>query len=261
MSTTSVRSCVIILNDARKLSVIVPVYNEAAQLPELINVFMTVRFPIPVEWIFVDDRSTDGSGRLLEKGAATHGFRVLTQPVNSGKGAAVRRGIQASTGDIVAIQDADFEYDPHEIARLIEPILKDVADVVFGSRFLECSAATRQTFHYRVNWFLTALSNLMSGLCLTDMETCYKIFKGDLLRAMNLTSSRFGIEVELAAYTAKTAARFQELPISYTPRTRHQGKKITWRDGVAAIWHLVHYNWLIRGPGCFRHLPERYSKR
>src|SRR5438132_9716690 len=181
---------------------------------------MAVHCPIDREWIFVDDHSTDTSLAVLKSLSAKYPFKVIQQDKSQGKGAAVIRGIHAATGDIIMVQDADFEYDPAEIPMLIQPILDNKADVVFGSRFKRNSPQVRRTYHYFVNRFLTALSNLTSGLYLSDMETCYKLFRADLLKSMKLTSKRFGIEVELAAYVAKTRARLYELPISYYPRTR-----------------------------------------
>src|SRR5258708_5151474 len=218
-----------------KLSIIVPVYNEVTELPRLIERFMSVSCPIEREWILVDDHSTDASLALVQDSAAKHHFRVLAQEKNQGKGSAVIRGIHESTGDIIMVQDADFEYDPSEISQLIQPILDNKADVVFGSRFKPSSAQVHRTYHYFVNRFLTVLSNLMSGLYLSDMETCYKVFRSDLLKSMNLVSHRFGIEVELSAYVAKTRARLFEIPISYFPRTRLEGKKINWKDVLAAL--------------------------
>lgn len=240
------------------LSIIVPVYNEEAALPELIDMFMQVSCPIDREWIFIDDRSTDASLAVLQSLAAQHHFRVLAQETNQGKGAAVIRGIQEAKGDIILIQDADFEYDPNEIPRLIKPIVENHADVVFGSRFKHNTWQVHRTYHYFVNRLLTMLSNLLSGIYLTDMETCYKAFRGDLLKAMRLTSRRFGIEVELTAYAAKTKARIFEIPISYYPRTRLEGKKINWSDGVAALYHLIHYNVFTALDDCFKQLPLRY---
>ncbi len=189
--------------------------------------------PIEREWIFVDDHSTDRSLSILQSFAAKHHFLILSQEKNQGKGAAVIRGLGEATGDIIMIQDADFEYDPNEIPLLIQPILDDKADVVYGSRFKHTSPQVHRTYHYFANRLLTFLSNLMSGLYLSDMETCYKVFRSDLLKSMNLVSKRFGIEVELAAYIAKTKARLFEVPISYYPRTRPEGKKIDWKDGMS----------------------------
>jgi glycosyltransferase involved in cell wall biosynthesis len=241
-----------------KLSIVVPVYNEEIQLPRLVELFMSVPLPIEKEWIFVDDHSTDGSLAVLKSLTSKYPLKVLSQDKNQGKGAAVIRGIREATGDIIMVQDADFEYDPKEIPLLIQPILDNRADVVFGSRFKHSSFQVHRTYHYFVNRLLTALSNLMSGLYLSDMETCYKVFRADLLKSMNLTSRRFGIEVELSAYVAKTSARMFEIPISYYPRTRLEGKKINWTDGLAALRHLVYFNFIRSQKESFSNLPDRY---
>ncbi len=183
---------------------------------------------------------------------------VRPQGVSGGKGIAIAEGISRATGDFVIVQDADLEYDPADIARLLEPLLQDRADVVYGSRFRSDGIQVHRTFHYLINRVLTALSNLASGIYLTDMETCYKLFRADLVQSMDLRSERFGVEVELTANIAKVRARIVELPISYFPRTRLAGKKINWRDGVAALWHLVHYNLLTPIDRAYRDLPERY---
>jgi len=241
-----------------KLSIVVPVYNEEAELPRLITLFMNAPCPIEREWIFVDDHSSDGSLSVLNSLAAAHHFTVLTQEKNQGKGAGVIRGIREAMGDIIMVQDADFEYDPREIPLLLQPILDHRADVVFGSRFKQSSLQVHRTYHYFVNRLLTAMSNLLSGLYLSDMETCYKVFRADLLKSMNLVSQRFGIEVELAAYVAKTSARLFEIPISYYPRTRLEGKKINWKDGLAALRHLVYFNFARSFKDCFTNLPAAY---
>jgi glycosyltransferase involved in cell wall biosynthesis len=242
-----------------KASYVVPVYNEARHLEEVVDYLMRSPCPVEREWIFVDDCSKDDSLVILRKLAAKYGFRVIQQETNQGKGAAVIRGIQESTGDFILIQDADFEYDAADVPALLQPLIEGRADVTYGSRFKKSAYQVHRTYHYFVNRFLTVLSNLFSGLYLTDMETCYKVFRADLLKSMNLTSKRFGIEVELTAYIAKTAARVFELPISYYPRTRLQGKKINWKDGVAALWHLIRFNFLIKSEEAFRSLPKRYD--
>ncbi|MBI2604705.1 MAG: glycosyltransferase family 2 protein [Deltaproteobacteria bacterium] len=249
-----------------KVSIIVPVYNEEAHLAQVIEMLM--RSPAPVspatgapvsrEWIFVDDFSKDQSLRILNKMAVRHGFRVLAQPRNHGKGAAVIRGIHEATGEVILVQDADFEYDPADLPALIAPILEGRADVVYGSRFKKSASQVHRTYHYFVNRFLTLVSNLFSGIYLTDMETCYKVFRADLIKAMNLKCQRFGIEVEMTAYVAKIRARIFELPISYFPRTRLQGKKIGWKDGVAALYFLVRFNCFTSIAKAFTRVPARY---
>lgn len=242
----------------KTLSVVVPVFNEEAQLARVIDVLMESECPLEREWIFVNDCSSDGSAKILEKKSKEYNFRVLTHQKNRGKGASVIDGIKEATGELIMIQDADFEYDPHDIPSLLEPLISGKADVVFGSRFKKTATQVHRTYHYFVNRFLTVLSNMLSGIYLTDMETCYKIFRTDLLKAMNLRSTRFGIEVEMTAYLAKVRARIYELPISYYPRSYLQGKKINWRDGVAALYHLVEFNVFTPRHKAFSHIPERY---
>lgn len=244
-----------------KLSIIVPVYNEAAQLRAVVRAFMALELPYTVEWIFVDDCSTDGSDRILRDLAAIHDFKFLQQAQNAGKGAAVARGFAEATGDVWIVQDADFEYDPRDIPALVEPILSNRADVVLGSRFKPNCPQVHRTYHYFVNRILTFLSNLLSGLYVTDMETCYKAGRADLFRAMQLRSRRFGVEVEIVAYVAKTAARVFEVPIHYYPRTYLQGKKINWKDGFAALYHLIAFNWFTPVERAFRGLDARYQSR
>lgn len=244
-----------------KLSIVVPVYNEAGHLNAVVDAFMALRYPVPIEWIFVDDCSTDGSSEILTQLAARHGFRLLRQESNQGKGAAVARGFQEATGSLLMIQDADFEYDPRDVPLLLQPILEDRADVVYGSRFKTNCVQVHRTYHSFINRFLTFLSNLMSGLSLSDMETCYKVGRSEIFKSMVLRSKRFGVEVELTAYLAKTAARVFEVPIHYYPRTYLQGKKINWKDGVAALYHLVIFNFFTPLERAFRDLPPRYLSR
>lgn len=244
-----------------RLSVIIPVYNEAAHLAFFIERLIAAPCPMEREFIFVDDGSKDGSDSILEQMSARFPIRLLRQTPNQGKGTAVRRGIREASGEFIMIQDADFEYDPSEVPALLEPLLEDRADVAYGSRFLHQAPPVPRTSSYFANRLLTWLSNLFSGLRLTDVETCYKIFRADLLKSMNLTSERFGIEIELTAYVGKTSARFCECPISYNPRTRSQGKKINWKDGVAALRHLVYYNFFRSRRASFHGLPEKYRPR
>jgi glycosyltransferase involved in cell wall biosynthesis len=243
-----------------KVSLIVPVYNEERYLQKVVPFFFSITLPIDAEWIFIDDKSTDKSLSILEELAKTYPMTILKQQSNQGKGAAAIRGFQAATGDIIMIQDADFEYHPKDIPALLEPILKNEADVVYGSRFKKNATQVHRTYHYFVNRFLTLISNLFSGIYLTDMETCYKVFRADLLKSMVLQSKRFGIEVELTAYLGKVRARIQEIPIVYYPRTQLQGKKINWKDGVAALRHLIYFNFMVSKEKAFRNLPAHYEE-
>ena len=242
-----------------KLSVIIPVYNEEKQIIPVMEFIMESKFSIPREFIVIDDCSTDASLKILENLQAKYSFTLIKQPFNQGKGAAIIEGIKRATGEIIVIQDADFEYDHRDVNVLIDPIINNQADVVYGSRFKKSTAQVHRTYHYFVNRFLTMMSNLLSGVYLTDMETCYKVFKADLIKSMNLSSKRFGIEVEMTAYLAKTRARIFELPISYFPRTVLQGKKINWKDGVAALWHLFRFNKMVTLEQAFHELPSDYD--
>jgi glycosyltransferase involved in cell wall biosynthesis len=243
-----------------KLSLVVPIYNEEMHLREVIPFLFKNPLPVECEWILIDDKSTDGSLAILEELSKTYPFKLIKQPVNQGKGAAVIRGFKEATGDIIMIQDADFEYHPRDIPVLLTPILNDEADVVYGSRFKKNAVQVHRTYHYFVNRFLTLMSNLFSGIYLTDMETCYKVFRADLLQSMQLKSKRFGIEVELTAYLGKVRARIQEQPIGYYPRTRLQGKKINWKDGVAALKHLIYFNFMVSPEEAFKNLPKKYLR-
>ncbi len=227
-----------------KISLVVPVYNEAAHLSDFLALVDRLSFSFEKELIFIDDCSTDGSGDILEN----HPFKsenvaIVRQPENRGKGSAIRIGFERATGDFIGVQDADFEYSPDEIEGLVQPLIAQQADVVYGSRYKKSNLQVHRTYHYLVNRFLTMLSNLMSGLYLTDMETCYKFFKADLIQGIQLSSKRFGFEPEITAKIAKLNVRVFELPISYHPRNYLAGKKITWKDGVAALWHIVYYNY------------------
>ncbi len=246
------------------LSIIVPVYNEALSLEQVVEYLMASRCLIAREWIFVDDCSTDGSFEILQALSRRFSFRLLKHDQNEGKGAALRRGIAEAKGQFILVQDADFEYDPNDTPNVVQPLIDGRADVVYGSRFRQSSVTqVHRTYHYFINRFLTLLSNLFSGIYLTDMETCYKAFRSDLLQNMTLTSNRFGIEVELTAYLAKVRARIVEVPISYYPRTRLQGKKINWKDGFAALRHLVYFNWWVDFDAAYNtsRLPETYHPK
>jgi glycosyltransferase involved in cell wall biosynthesis len=195
------------------------------------------------EIICVDDCSTDGTReRLIELHAAGIVHTLILQAQNGGKGRAIRTALEASTGDIVVVQDADLEYDPQDWTALLQPIIDGKADACFGSRFLGGPHRVLYYWHSVGNTLLTTFSNMMTNLNLTDMETCYKAMRGDLARSLRLTSERFGIEPELTARLAQRDARIYEVPISYAGRTYAEGKKINWRDGVAALWHILKYN-------------------
>jgi len=224
-----------------KLSVLIPVYNEAATIEQVVERVRAVRLPLEV--IAVDDASHDGSGDVLERLRQAGRLDVLErQPVNRGKGAAIRAGISRATGDVVVIQDADLEYDPVDLPALMQPILDGKADAVYGSRFQGGPHRVLYFWHSVGNRLLTLLSNMFTNLNLTDMETCYKLVRADLLKRLPLTANRFGFEVEITARLAQAGARIWELPISYSGRTYAEGKKITWRDGLAALFHILRYN-------------------
>lgn len=242
----------------RKLSIIIPVFNEERHVENVLRFLFKADAPIEREWIVVNDCSTDNSMTILESLQKEYSFILISQVRNAGKGAAIRAGISHATGDLIMVQDADFEYDPRDIPELLKPLLENRADVVYGSRFKKSNFQVHRTYHYFVNKLLTILSNLLGGMYLTDMETCYKVFRADLLKSMNLRSNRFGIEVELTAYIAKTSARVFEVPIYYYPRTYLQGKKINWKDGVAALFHLVRFNLLVSFKEAFTSIPMRY---
>jgi glycosyltransferase involved in cell wall biosynthesis len=237
------------------LSVIMPVYNEAATVRAAIERVRSV--PLAMEIVCVDDGSRDGTSRVLE-GLEAEGRidALVVHERNRGKGAAVRTGIERATGDIMVIQDADLEYDPRELPRLMEPILDGRADAVFGSRFLGGPHRVLYFWHRVGNGVLTLLSNMFTDLNLTDMETCYKMARADLMRSLPLQAERFGIEPELAARLAQSRARIYEVPISYSGRTYEEGKKINWKDGVAAIWHVLRFNLLPPRPPVYAPPPS-----
>jgi len=223
------------------VSVVVPAYNEAETVEMALRRVRNV--PLRLEIIVVNDASTDGTREILEK-LATAGLvdRVVHHEKNRGKGAAIRSGVAAATGDALVVQDADLEYDPADLPALIKPISEGRADAVYGSRFQGGPHRVLYFWHYVGNRFLTLLSNMFTNLNLTDLETCYKLVRMDLIKRLPLKSNRFGFEVEITARLAQARARIWELPISYSGRTYAEGKKITWRDGVAALFHILRYN-------------------
>ncbi len=240
------------------VSIVVPVYNERATIEEIL--MRIQRVPLHKEIVVVDDGSTDGTRELLSQWAAAqargdreiftqdgrvlflHGIRFFFLQRNCGKGAALRRGFREVKGDVVLVQDADLEYDPQDYDKLLEPIFDGRADVVYGSRFLGGPQRVHYFWHYAGNKFLTLLSDMLTNLKLTDMETCYKVFRREVLESMRLKSDRFGFEPECTAKIAKGGWRVYEVPVTYSGRTYAEGKKITWRDGARAIWYILRFN-------------------
>jgi glycosyltransferase involved in cell wall biosynthesis len=242
-----------------KVSVVIPVYNERAFIEEVL--LRVQASPIEKEIILVDDKSSDGTRGLLEDldQAQSEGkreiyvqngkarlslsnIRFLFQQENGGKGAALRRGFEAATGEIILVQDADLEYDPRDYPKLLEPIFEEKADVVYGSRFLGGPQRVHYFWHYAGNKFLTLLSDIFTNLKLTDMETCYKVFRREVLQGIKLKSNRFGFEPEITAKISKGNWRIYEVSISYAGRTYAEGKKITWKDGFSTLWCIIRFN-------------------
>ncbi len=222
-----------------KLSVVIPAYNEADTITEVIQRVRDT--PYNVEIIVVDDGSTDGTPERLQALDEADDLTLLRHDTNQGKGAALRMGFARVTGDVVVIQDADLEYDPRDYGKLLEPILDGRADVVYGSRFLGGPHRVLYFWHSLGNKFLTLISNAVTNLNLTDMETCYKAFRADVLKDLHIKSDRFGFEPEFTAKVAKRGLRIYEVPISYSGRNYAEGKKITWRDGVAALFTILRF--------------------
>jgi len=250
-----VLDCILLLQlrPSMKLSVIMPVYNERQTLRPVVERVLAIQ--LEMEMICVDDGSRDGSREILAELQGEHGnLRVFLQPKNMGKGAALRRGIQEATGDFVVIQDADLEYDPADYPALLDPLLQGKADVVYGSRFLGSGPHRVLYFWHSVgNWLLTLLSNCLTNVNLSDMETCYKVFRREIIQAIPIEENRFGFEPEITVKVAKRHLRIYEVGISYWGRTYEEGKKIGWKDGFRALWCLLKYS--ITEPAVARETP------
>ncbi|MEK7603680.1 MAG: glycosyltransferase family 2 protein [Patescibacteria group bacterium] len=229
----------------RKLSIVIPVFNERKTISAVLAAIRKVELPMEKEIILVDDCSTDGSREILK---ALSGFKVILLDKNQGKGAAVKRGFGEATGDITLIQDGDLEYDPRDYAALVEPIIEGRADIVYGSRFIESERPRKNRIIYKRGYLfskaLNWMSNILSGARISDMYTCYKVLSRDSMDKIypRLTSKRFGIDPELTALASKFNLKIEEVPISYRGRTYEEGKKINWKDGLAAIWHIIKFN-------------------
>lgn len=245
-----------------KLSVVIPCFNEISTISQVVKSVKAspVReFGVEIEVIIVDDCSIDGTIDLLKQGVESQVERVIYHPINRGKGAALRTGFAAATGDIVIVQDADLEYDPREFSVMIRPILEGKADVVFGSRFMG-SQPHRVVYYWHMvgNQFLTTLSNMLTNINLTDMESCYKAFRRDVIQSIRIEENRFGFEPEITAKVAKLNCRIYEVGISYYGRTYKEGKKITWKDGVRAVFCILKYN-LFRSKKVFSASGQSYE--
>jgi glycosyltransferase involved in cell wall biosynthesis len=222
-----------------KVSVIMPVFNEAATIAEIIGRVRKAPVDAQLELIIIDDGSIDGTRELLARYAAGEDIRVVLQDRNRGKGAAIRAGIEHATGDVTIIQDADLEYDPRDYPALLKPIIEERADIVFGNRFHGGEHRVLYYRHFLANQFLTTVCNVLTDLNLSDMEVGYKAFRTSVLKRLELRANRFDIEPELVIKSAKLGVRIYEVPISYHGRTYSEGKKIGWRDGVAALWRML----------------------
>lgn len=227
---------------AHKLSIVIPIYNEAEHLEEILRQIEAVDIGMEKELILVDDCSTDGTRDILEKlqDSRDNSAKIFYHEINRGKGATLRTGFQHITGDITLVQDADLEYDPQDYPKLLKPILDNEANVVYGSRFME-GRQHGLLRSYLANRFLTSLSNFVNGTNITDMETCYKVIKSDILKDITLRSDRFGFEPEITAKLAKRKCKIVDVPISYRGRDYHEGKTVSWKDGVAAIFHIIRF--------------------
>jgi len=221
------------------IGVVIPVYNEKGTIEEILK--KVEAQPMVSEIVVVDDNSNDGTKEMLKKYAGLDKYKIIFGEINSGKGASLRLGFKAAKSDVIIVQDADLEYDPNDYSLLLDPILTDKADVVFGSRFLGGPHRIMYFWHYMVNIFLTLLPNMINNLNLTDMEVCYKVFRKSVLDKIELKSDRFGFEPEITAKVAKLKVRIYEVPVRYYGRTYEEGKKIGWLDGVAALWWILRF--------------------
>lgn len=240
------------------LSIVIPAYNEAETIAEIITRVRKAPSGLPTEIVVVDDASTDDTIKVVERLLTNdrHDLRLIRHPHNQGKGAAIRTGFEQARGDIVLIQDADLEYDPRDYPSLLEPILEGFADVVFGNRFHGGPHRVLYYWHYVANKMLTFMTNVLTGVNLSDMEVGYKVFRKDVIRRLYLRANRFGIEPELTVKVARLGCRIYEVPIRYHGRTYAEGKKITWRDGVAAVFHIIRFRFFDRPA-----LPDRPGER
>lgn len=225
-----------------KLSIVIPVYNERRTIAEAVRRARTTDLPVDREILIVDDGSTDGTGEIINR-LADSTVRVLRHPTNLGKGAALRRGFQESTGDFVVVYDADLEYDPRDWPTLLRPVLEGEAAAVYGSRFTG-ERRNMMFWHWIGNRFLSLVTNVLYNTTISDMETCSKLIEGDLIRSLHLTSNRFDIEPEITAKLLRSGVRIYEVPIRYAGREVDEGKKISWRDGFPALWALVKYRFV-----------------
>ena len=225
----------------KKLSIVMPVYNEKALIIDVLKKVRSIKIPkIDIEIIVVDDFSNDGTREILKKSGKKYYDRIIYHDVNKGKGAALQSGFKKATGDVVIVQDADFEYDPEEIPSVVKPIFDGKADVVYGSRFLKKDYKGYKS-NQLANKVLTNLSNFMTGLKVTDMETCYKAFRSSFIKNVDIKENRFGFEPEITAKISKAKLKLKEVPISYYPRTKEEGKKINIKDGIRALYCIVKY--------------------
>jgi glycosyltransferase involved in cell wall biosynthesis len=244
------------------VSLIIPIYNESSHLEEFLRLVDSFKLPLEKELVIVDDCSKDNSAEIVDQFEFKSTVAFVRHSTNLGKGAAIRTGIEKATGDIIGIQDADFEYDLEDIPKILQPFIEQKADVVCGSRFSRTNQQVHRTFHYLVNRFLTLFSNLLSGLYLSDMETCYKFFRADIIKNIVLESNRFSFEPEVIAKIAKLKIRVMEVPISYFPRNYIEGKKITWKDGVSAVFHIIRYNIFRNRKDCVKpDIPKQFIPR